>query len=397
MKKLRTLTGALLIVSAALAVTGCWNRKELDTLSIVEAIGIDNLADDRVQVSFQIVKPGELKMSGNQGGVSGSSGEDRGVHIVKSSGETVFEAARNATFEADRKLFFSHNKVIVIGERTAERGFAPLVDFLDRDHEAREGSRLFIARGQKASAILEGIHEQEKVPADAIENLTRDYFVTSRIAEIKLVDFMKTIDSRTSAPYVPGIAAAERKDDVKKTLKIDGTAILKNDRLAGWFDGKETRGLLWVEGKVQSGVIIVKSPGSGVKKAALEITRSRSRIESRLVNGRLTIEVQIKEEGNLGEQRSEWVNLTKPDTFKQLEKAQIAVIEGEVHSALTKARAWKTDIFKFGEAVHRKYPRYWRKAAPKWESIMPEIEVKVKVDAKLRRYGQRTYPDLAEE
>lgn len=388
-----------LSILAMVAVSGCWNRKELDTLSIVEAIGIDNEKRGSITLTFQILKPGEVKAAaGDQEGThtsGGGGGRGKVTFIITSKGRTVFEAARNATFEAERKLFFAHNKVIVIGEATAKSGIVPLIEFMNRDHEFREGSRIFIAKG-KASDIIKSTHEQEKVPADAIENLARISISTSQIPEINLHDFLKTIDSKSSDPYIPGILEVKQDGNSKQRLRLENTAILRKDKLIGWFDKKETRGLLWILGDVKGGIIVVKSPKEEARDVSLEITRASVKVKPEMMNGRLKINVKIKEEGNLGEQMSETVNLTKPDMFKRLEAEKSAVIKDEIGSALAKAQKWGVDIFKFGEAVHRKYPAEWRKLSANWPEEFRKLEVNVQVDAKLRRFGQRTYPDKAE-
>lgn len=139
------------------------------------------------------------------------------------------------------------------------------------------------------------------------------------------------------------------------------------------------------------------SPRDETKKVSLEITRASSKIKPEIVDNNLIITVEVKEEGNLGEQLSE-VDLTKPDTFKELEKRQAAAIEKEIKAALVKAqKGWGADIFKFGEAVHREFPAEWKELEKSWHEEFKKIEVKVVVEAKLRRVGMSTAPEKTEE
>lgn len=67
--------------------------------------------------------------------------------------------------------------------------------------------------------------------------------------------------------------------------------------------------------------------------------------------------IEIKEESYLGEIMAPG-NPATPEKFKLLEKEQAKVIEKDIRAALAKAQdGWGVDIFKFGEAVHRKYPK----------------------------------------
>ena len=369
-------------------LSGCWNRREMDTLAIVQAIGIDKTENGGISLTIQIIKPGEIKAPA--GGTEGGGG--KGVWTLTSTGETVFDAFRNATTQSDRKLFLPFMKAVVIGEAAAQSGIIPLVDFLDRDHESRRLSYVFIARGN-AKDIIEAEHEQETIPAKGIEGLARATFATSKIPKVNLHEFLKTLASKTSDPFLPGIETIKKQDEekVKKVMKLDGTAIFKNDELMGWFDGKETRGLLWVLGEVKSGIIIVRSPQDETKKVSLEIIQASSKVKPEIIDDKILMTVKVKVDSNIGEQMSQ-ADLTKPSNFKELEKRQAAVIEEEVHAALGKAKSWDVDIFKFGEAVHRKFPKDWVELEKKWKEVFKDIQVKAEIESELRRIGMSNTP-----
>ena len=386
----------LILFLLQIMLTGCWNRRELDTLAIVQAVGLDRTEDGKISLTVELLKPAEIKApSGDKGGGGGGGG--KGTWTLTSQGETVFDAFTNATLQSDRKLFISMNKIVVISQEAAEAGIAPLMDFLNRDPEPRLLAYMFITKG-KAKDILEAEPEQDKILAKALESSAKATMAASKIPKIKMLDVMKALASKTSDPFIPGVEIAQNKEGekVKKTVKPDGTAIFEKDKLIGWFDKKETRGLLWVLGEVKSGIIIVKSPQEESKKVSLEIIRASSKIKPEMIDGNLVITVEVKEEGNLGEQMSEGVDLTKPDMFEELEKRQAAVIEAEINAALTKAQAWGVDIFKFGEEVHRKVPREWAELKENWDEEFKNIKVIVEVEAKLRRTGLSTKPTTAE-
>lgn len=118
----------ILFIIVFITLNGCWSRRELDTLAIVTAIGIDKAKEDgKISVAFQILKPSEVKTPSS--GSTGSGGS-KGVWVLTSTGYTVFDAARNATMQSNRRLFFPQNKIIVIGEEMARASIAPLLDFL---------------------------------------------------------------------------------------------------------------------------------------------------------------------------------------------------------------------------------------------------------------------------
>lgn len=386
----------LLCLLLTFNLTGCWNSRELDTLGIVQAIGIDQAEDGQISLTLQILKPATIKPS-SEGDKGGGGGGDENVMVVTATGQTLFDAIRNATYQVSRRSFFSQNNVIVIGEEAAKSGIAPLLDLTVRDPELRLLTYVFIAKG-KAKDILEAQHKQEKFPAKALENMAITAPATSKSPQTRLLEVTKSLVSKTNDPFVAGIESMELLNggSEKKQVKHSGTAVFKEDKLIGWFNEKETRGLLWVLGEVKSGVIVVASPKDESKKAVLEIIRASSKVIPEFVEGNLTVTIAVKAEGNLSEQMSP-INLTQPETFKELEAKQAVAIKDEITAAVNKAQSWGVDIFKFGTEVHRKFPGEYTELKDNWEEEFRNIVVNIEVESKLSRVGLTTEPINTED
>jgi len=366
---------------------GCWNRKELNSLAVLQAVGIDKTEDGQIRLSAQILLPSAVRT-----GKSDTSGGNKGVWVVTAEGETVFDAFRNSTLISSRKLFLSHNKVIVISETLAKEGLGDVMDLFNRDHEFRKLPYVFVTKG-KAEEIISGEHEQEKITAKALESLAKTTFATSKIAKVRVFDLDKNLVSKTNDPIIPGIEIVQVKKEkqIKDIVKLDGTAIFKSDKLVSWLDGRETRGALWVLNEVKSGIIVVSAPEGETKKVSIEIMKASSRIVPKIEEGTLKVNVNIQAEGNLAEQMSE-ANLAKMDTLSKLETKMSSAISDEIQAAIVKAQKWDTDIFKFGEDFHRKFPKEWPELEKNWDQEFEKIEVSVFVDAKLRRTGVLSNP-----
>ncbi|MFZ5647643.1 MAG: Ger(x)C family spore germination protein [Bacillota bacterium] len=402
----------LIFFLITLIPSGCWNSRELDTLSFVMALGIDkDEAENKITLTAQILKPAEVKAP-TGGGMSGmgGSGSTKGVWVATRTGKTVFDALRNFTFEADRKLFLSFTRVVVIGEEAARAGVAPLMDILQRDHEFRRNIWVLVAKG-KAKDVLEAEHDQEKIPARAIEKLIKVSAANSMVPMVNLKDFLAMMAGKSRDPFAAAIEAfekridegdkdqegGEKKEKRVKRVKTGGTAVFKKDRLAGWLDNTETRGLLWILGKVRSGIIVIPAPeGSREQEISLEIIRAESKLKPKIEDGKIYMTIEIKEEGNLGEQMAPG-DPAKPEKFKLLEEKQAKVIEREVRAALEKAQQeWGVDVFGFGEAVHQAYPKEWEILKKRWDEEFPMVEVEIKVEAKLSRLGLITKHVMSE-
>lgn len=365
-----------------LILPGCWNRKELNTLAIVQAVGIDRTEDGQISLSLQLLKPSDVKAS-----TSEKAGGSKSVWVVTSQGETIFEALRNATMQTDRRAYFPHNMVFVLSERVAREGIGEELDLLSRDLEFRKLAYVFISK-TNAEDIIRSEHEQEKIPGRAIEKLAKLTFATSKIPKIQLIDLLKNLTSKTNDSIVPGIALVQERSEnsEKKFLKLEGTAIFKKDKLIGWFDEKETRGVLWISGEVKSGIIVTPTPGDETKKSSIEIIKATSRIVPERVNGNLVLTINVHVEGNLGEQMSS-SDLVMPEPFTELEEKMASVIEDEINSAVIKAQRWEVDLFKFGTEVHRQFPKEWPELEKNWREEFQKLQVNVVVSAKIRWTG----------
>lgn len=381
---LNTVICILLIVT----LTGCWSRHELDTLAVVLGVGIDKLMESgKVQITAQVVKPGEIKTQSGEGG----SGTEAFWNII-GTGDTVFSTLRNMTNKSSRKLFFPHNQLLIFGKSTAEEGIQKYIDFFIRDPEPRMNVWVLISQGT-AKEILDVKSELEKVPANNISNLIEGHAAaTSQIRAVKLKDLVIGLMSKTTASTIPFIKIV--KDGDKKVAMISGTAVFKGDKLVGSMDKIEGRGLLWVLGNVKSGIIDVED--SNNDKVSLEIMRASIKIMPELNNNKISIKVNINEEGNIGEQTGP-ENLAELREVALLEEKKAEVIRREVMAAVRKAQELDSDVFGFGDAIHKKYPEQWKKLEDDWDEVFKDIQVEVYVEAKLRLMGRISKPTVPEK
>ncbi|MDD4145987.1 MAG: Ger(x)C family spore germination protein, partial [Clostridia bacterium] len=188
----------LFLLFSIIVVTGCWDRRELDSLGIVLGTGIDKGKEDptQVQITVQIVKPGEIK--GPSGGGNGGGGKGKPYLNVMNSGEAVFDTIREFTHVVNRRLYFSHNQILIIGQEAAEAGVGKYLDLFFRDPEPRLNTWVIVARG-KADEALETNAELEQVPALNIAQLIEARAATSEASAVDLHDFMTCLMSKTTA------------------------------------------------------------------------------------------------------------------------------------------------------------------------------------------------------
>ena len=374
-----------LLLTATLA--GCQSAREVNELPIVIGMGIDRAEAPRtVEITAQVVKPRSVA-GAKSGGTGGSDGGSDAFWNVHSTGETVFSAVRDAAHQIGNRLFMSHAEAIIFGRELAADGIQEHIDFLLRSREMRATVFVFVAQG-KAGDILQVKPATEKLPAMSLAKLVRGYGFTSEYLKVNLLDFSNRLMSKTFAPVAP--LATVLPGAKGKELYITDLAVFKQARMVGTLDRRETRGLLWVLGKVKGGLIVVGSP-QGQGGATLEIMTAKGQATPVLDGGGITMNIKIKAEAGLAEQTTT-ENLVTPAGFAYLEKALSEAIQAEVLVAFAKSRQLNADVFGFGEAVHKKYPDQWRQTEDRWDEVYGDVKLTIKVESKVRKADLITRP-----
>lgn len=379
-KRKRSIFILALCIILLFNVSGCWNRRELNTLAIVMGLGIDKAQEpNRIQLTAQVAKPNELKSTSSGGSNSGG----QAFWNIQNSGDTLFSTLRDFTHESNRKLYFPHIQVLVFGRDFAEDGVKEELDFFTRDHETRLNIRLVISE-DKASEVLNIESELDKIPAMNISKLIEAQEANSQTNTNLLNDFIADLISKKTAPTAPLVEIVGKGD--KKSLQVKGTAVFNKDKLIGELDKYETRGLLWVTDEVKSGIIDVECPG-GSGKVSLEILKSKTKVYAEIVDDKVHMKVDIREKSALGGQYCS-DDLGTKKSFEILERLQAIAIQDEVLAAVKKAQELNADIFGFGEVVHKQHRHEWENMKDQWDKIFPSIVVEVWVDASIERSGR---------
>jgi spore germination protein KC len=211
---------------------------------------------------------------------------------------------------------------------------------------------------------------------------------------MNLHHFLTAMNTPGIEPAVTAIHLLKRlhDDENKDGFIAEGAAVFKKDRLAGWLDRTETRGVNWINGRVVSGILAVQSPVDHSKRVSVEIVRSDSTITPEYKNGRLSVTVEIRMEGTLGEQLSGSA-MAIPEQVEELQKHVNDQILKEAGSALAAAQdKYKTDVFGFGREVSRRIPKLWKELDGRWEDEFSQLHVIVRVESKIRATGLASDP-----
>jgi len=377
----------LMIIIMMLLTVGCTSKKEIEKLAIIVSFGVDRTSDGKYMVSTQILK-GQKSSSGGMGGGKNEK-QPTDVMSLISTGDTVPDALEHLSTKLGKKIILSHVKFIVIGEDTAKSGVGDLVNFVAREHELRPNIIFLIAKG-KASEILKTITPEATVPTNtivAILNLQSEYGYTPVVTSL---DFSTALASKTASPLA-GVIALHQDEQAGTLFKLLGTAVFNKDKLIGYMDEQETRGMQWITGKVTTGNIVIPSPDTG--NITLDIIQADSTIRPIIINNKPIIQITITEKGNIREMSGKLNIMKSPDIITALEEIQNEAIKREIEKALYAAQqTFKADIFDFGGTIHRDYPADWKNFQGNWREMFPDLTVEITVNSSIPRIGTISKP-----
>jgi spore germination protein KC len=371
----------ILLLCLSCLLPGCWNRRELNTLGITGMVGVDKAGAD-IQVTFEIIKP--QKAGGEKPAETAS--------YVQATGRTLFDAFRNITLKGDRRIFGPFIKVWVFSAEAAHD--IAVMDMISRDHELRLSTPLLIAQDASAAEVMGIAGGIQDLPSGYLEDIWKGQWYNGKSVNVTILDFLKAYLTKGKNP-VAGVVRKVKKvktagQDQEYELSTEGAAVFVNNRLVGFLDGMETRGYNWIAGKEANWLAVSALPG-GEGLIVMEVLKAHPKKEVEIVDGIVKISVKLAVTGKVGEVTGV-LDLANPATISMLEHLAAQAIKTEAEHTLDKVQhEYRSDIYGFGQVVHRQYPREWKDMQNNWDEIFATAETTVAVDVTLTQSGKNIH------
>lgn len=383
-QRVKKLTIILILIIQTITQTACAsNKKQIQKLLLVVALGVDLNSDGRYQVTMQVLNPAS---SSNQTNDTSTTGSGNDVLIYSGIGDSFYAAVFEASKSMPKVQHFGHLKYIVMGEALAQGEEKFLTDSLYRNEEIRLNTPLLITKG-RASEVVSAKTKEGPIPANVVDDLFQRQAIIGYRPFTYLLDIINSIGSKTTAPVVGVIQLVKPEDKLgSETFKLSGTAVFKESKLIGYLNDRETRGFNWIRGKIEVGNITLTCPSLG--KVSLEILRVSSKIKPIVDESGVSLEIKIKTSSVIRGITNPTDPVKEPEIMEEIGRAENKAVEDEVNLALMAARDnMGADIFGFGEKVHASYPKEWAKMEKDWDSIYRNMDIKVVVESKIRSTG----------
>jgi spore germination protein KC len=372
-----------------LLLTGCWDRKEVNSLCLITAAAIDKKADNSIELSVQVFIPrstGQQGMTGNGGGSGSSSGQ---TFVRSAEGLTIADAMLKLQEKLSRVIFWGHTEIFIISSELAKDGIHSHIDFMVRHPQVRQNAYIFISKN-KAKRLLELIPRMERSSSEVLRGQVKSGIGLT----VTLKDLVQRLNGEAGAvglPWVEELPPELGQTGLQTIPYITGTAIFKKDKMVGRINDVLTRGVLWLRNEIKLSMITV-SPEEAEGLVSLKLLRGQTQLIPKIENGQWKITLKTVTEDDILQNGTN-LQLMAPKFAKMLEKDLAVDIQDRVEKTLDQVQGkMKADIFGFADAFHRKYPREWNKMKDRWDEVFPEVKVSYNIRAIIRRPGMSTAP-----
>ncbi len=416
----------LLLILIILLANGCWDRRELESLGIVQTLGLDSEPDQKgVTVTTMIAIPSKLSGGQAGGGGGGGGGGESGVIVVSTEAPSLYEAFNKINTMINREVSLLQNQVLIIGEELAKSGVQKLVDNLVRYREMRRTMVLFVCKGT-AAEIMEVQPRLENKPSEYFTDLVAISRRTGMFPLVTLNDFFKRYEAFAQENYLPlldkhlkdeadhgtpskshgeesgkkeesnpGAEQSEPKGTEQKPehIRFIGSAIFKKDRMVGSFNNYETQILLLLTNEFKEALLTIEDPLKKDTYIAFKLLSSAPvQIQYRRQNKVDRFKVKLHLDAELVSIRS-GIDYTQPKLEGFLGRVIAGELKNRVIKVIKKAQQeYNSDVFGFGENVRRSFLTSPEYENYHWPDKFKDSQIKVNVQVDLRRVGVQFQP-----
>lgn len=354
----------IIILLNSILFTGCWNYREVENTVIVAGAAIDTGEQSSYKLTVEIVTP------------TGGNDVKLESMLISSEGESMFDCVRNAIAASGKKLYWSHNKILIISKEVAQNGVLDIVDWLIRDAETRDNIYIMVSTENTAEEILQGGDTTQTIKSYNIADMVKNEESLSKAPHVHIWEFANNMSGEGISAIAPTIRL--RENDKGKIPTVGGTAIFKGDKLIGFLGEEETKDILFIQNKIRGGLIvpILKHKEKEIP-VALEIFKSKTKVRPVINNDNIKFNINIETTVSLAELGGS-INLIDEKGRQELIKIAEASIKKRTESTAKKIqREYGVDILGLGEKIYENDNKAWKKLGKNWYDKFKNAKIDV--------------------
>lgn len=378
----------IIIITLCFCLTGCWDYYELNNVAICTGIAIDKY-EDKYEVTYLISNAKKTEVSSKEG--------EAGTTTYNGVGQTVQDAINDLKLKMPFEPYIGHLIVAIISDELAKEGMGQIMDLLARDTESRDFFYVLLAKETKAKDILEIISPLESFPSQTIaSDIETSSSNTSLIYKITYNDFLYNLLEEGKDPILNSVSILgniEKGSDEKTlsstvpkaTIKIETIGIFKDDKLLGYADSDETRGINLLTDDVENFYVKTKCEDTYIMSYIVNMkSKTKIDVDNKKVDVKITGDATIMEANcNLDLEDPKVIE----DIGNDINEELVKIINKGSYLVQKK---YNSDVLGYGMQIHKKNPQKWKEVQNDWDNIFKDLEINSKVDINVKTKGSLT-------
>lgn len=361
----------IFLILTIFLLTGCYDHKELNTITIMTATEI-NKKNDEFIVHAQVVNPQSKDTVNVQAPFI----------IYEGRGKTIHEAYRNIKHQSSRYLYPNHMQLLIINEKLAKEDVNQIIDLFLRIPDIRTEFNVLVGKNDNilsittpiddvsASSILETMKTNNKylgitnfVTFNEFANMNLNKNLEIILPTIEAVNYNE--ESTTTQNT--------EKTQIESLYKLENLSIFKDNKLEGYLSKTESITYNVIKNKAES-VLITKECEKD-KYMTVEATEIKTDISTK----NKEININVKMTGNINETMCS-IKLNDENNIKKLQKDLEKYINEKINTSINNIRnTYNSDIFGFLDLIYKKDYNTYKEIKDSWyDSEYQNIKINIK-------------------
>lgn len=366
---------ACLALSSALiclALTGCWNYRRINELTIVAGIAIDRPdSGDGFKVSFETI---DFSKSLSENTVS--------TKIISSEGNTIFDAFNKTKDNAVSDLYFANMQLICLSEQIVkDEGLVNITDGIMRDSDIRESVCIIIAQGTSAYRIITPDEGESRIVSYEISDLVDDAADKTSAHKIGVYRTYNQIKDGLCFT-LPAFSIDEGK------TAISGMTVFSGDNMLGFIDYDNIAFYQFASNNFRTGIFSFPLTDNNIFDCSINILDSNTKISyDKRDDGTLSFHIAVKTKGAVKEIMDDF-DILNDDNREYFRQRFSEYVCGGVYNFVNMMRCERgIDILNFENLIYRSDRGYYGQIADRCRDMVMNAEVSVSAELVLTNSG----------
>lgn len=353
------MTKKLFILFIIFLLTGCYDRKELNTIAIMTATEINKI-DDEFIVHAQVVNP---------------QSSDKTVNIqapfviYEGKGNTIHEAYRKIKLQTSRYLYPNHMEILIINESLAKEDISQIIDLFLRIPDIRTEFKVIIGKNENILSITTPIDDVSGTSIiDTMETNNKYLGITNLVSFNEFANMNLNKNLEIILPSIEAINYKEEAITTKNTentkieslYKLGNLGIFKDNKLKGYLSENESITYNILKNKAKA--ILITKECEKDKYMTVEATNIKSDISTK--NKEINIKIEMT--GNINETMCS-IKLNSEENIKKIEKDLNNYVKETINKSINNIRdKYNSDVFGFLDLIYKKDYNTYKKIKDNW-------------------------------